>query len=571
MIKIHQLYALSLATIVALFIAVQPVDASIHGSVAALCQYGSSYADGCNTVGATTAGTISGQTLTVPSSPAPTGTFALGQNVVGAGIPPWTYIIACTTCGGGADTYTISNSATVSSGETITASSVAPVANALTTQQANFFNGYANIQNSISVTYYRLGGAASPNNHAPYHNVVGADYPAGPTPIPNLSAYHLTPLGLKDPFDPYNWVLDNAASIAAGGAAVIPLDNAGGSITNEGCSLQNASGLWKLLCSQSGAQFGGPIVFNYYDFSNVCSSASNSYTTGWAGFCAENTSFAPNQCAIFNVNTNVSGVGVVITNSVFKAIASTCNSSSVGLASQSSVNVTEFIFNNNICFGNYTVYTNQPGCAGSANMKGPVIVEYNFFNDIQARALQVASIKSVSNINGATIVQYNYLNGLIGSSGLHGELLEGGGDTTAILTESFNNVYLPFIANSAITSLLYLSAGAATNFAAVNANYNTLINQYQTPAGFGGMGSAVIELSYGTYANTNLSNNFIDPSGTTPANAAACIVATSSPTFTNEVIFGSNTSVDYTDNMLNGHAVGNGVNWTGVVNATSGC
>ena len=61
-----------------------------------------------------TASSISGTTLTVGGTV--TGTFAVGDRLFGAGVEPNTFITALGTGTGGAGTYTISNSQTVSSG-----------------------------------------------------------------------------------------------------------------------------------------------------------------------------------------------------------------------------------------------------------------------------------------------------------------------------------------------------------------------------------------------------------------------------------------------------------------------
>jgi len=78
------------------------------------------YADGPaldpspGTVKATGMVTISGNTMTVPSSPPPTGAWAVGLRVTGGAIAVGTYITSLGTGSGGAGTYTVSISQTIS-------------------------------------------------------------------------------------------------------------------------------------------------------------------------------------------------------------------------------------------------------------------------------------------------------------------------------------------------------------------------------------------------------------------------------------------------------------------------
>lgn len=71
-------------------------------------------------------GSISGTTLTIAASPAPTGALYIGAVIVGTGVTVGTTITAFGTGTGGAGTYTVSASQTVAS-TTITSDVVVTV------------------------------------------------------------------------------------------------------------------------------------------------------------------------------------------------------------------------------------------------------------------------------------------------------------------------------------------------------------------------------------------------------------------------------------------------------------
>jgi len=80
---------------------------------------------------ATYTGGISGTTLTVVSSPAPVGKVFVGQRISGTGVTAGTQITALGTGTGGAGTYTVNTSQTVSNGTTITGVGAATTVTAL--------------------------------------------------------------------------------------------------------------------------------------------------------------------------------------------------------------------------------------------------------------------------------------------------------------------------------------------------------------------------------------------------------------------------------------------------------
>jgi hypothetical protein len=85
---------------------------------------------------------ISGTTMTVASSPAPTGTIAVGQTVNGTDVTANTTITALGTGTGGAGTYTVNNSQTVSS-SALTSSRVGYIRYNSTNSQFEGYNGTA--------------------------------------------------------------------------------------------------------------------------------------------------------------------------------------------------------------------------------------------------------------------------------------------------------------------------------------------------------------------------------------------------------------------------------------------
>lgn len=181
-LRFHQIYLLVLLCASALFIAMQPVSASMHGSLVA-CPKGSNLGDGCNDVAVITNATISGTTLTIGGSVSGAN-VAPGMILTGASISLDTVILS-----GSGSSWTLSTSNTVASGETMTASAVAPPANAATTQHSDFFSGYANQTAGKS---FNAGAVAAINWNPP-----GIDYATGPRFVPTKDPANIG----SDPLD----------------------------------------------------------------------------------------------------------------------------------------------------------------------------------------------------------------------------------------------------------------------------------------------------------------------------------------------------------------------------------
>jgi hypothetical protein len=193
--RAHQAYALLLSCLLALFIAVRQPQAAFHGSVP-LCPKGTSVLDGCNSAGSSTLSTISGTTLTLGGTV--TGLWGPGELLTGAGVTAYSYILEVIsgTPGTVGSTYLLSESSTISSGETITASAVAPPAGAPQTdaigtfsptlQYPNFWNPACSSQTPSSPTdgcaiqTNQTYDATALNLLETQQNWAGVDYPVGP-------------------------------------------------------------------------------------------------------------------------------------------------------------------------------------------------------------------------------------------------------------------------------------------------------------------------------------------------------------------------------------------------------
>ncbi len=165
--------------------------------------------------------------------------------------------------------------------------------------------------------------------------------------------------------------------------------------------------------------------------------------------------------------------------------------------------------------------------------------EYNTCFNVFARCSEMQTS------NGLKTIAHNYLEYLsYPGAALHGEFDQSGADTScwAVGIQSYNTVLQPAsAATGSVTSLLYLSSGAkGPCWASYMVANNTTVVQ--------GQASVAIEISYNTFTNVTLQNNYIAAIKTVPG---GCIYdPDNSAVFTNAPVFKGNV------NMVSGNTIG---------------
>jgi len=131
-------------------------------------------------------GTISGTTLTVSSVAYDSGGIAVGQAILGAGVPAGTAITAFGTGTGGTGTYTLSASASVGTAETMTGANTAYIG--LATSVPSVSNSNSLVIDSWSYTVNPPPSAPSQSTYTT-QSYMGGHYTSAPTFSPAAGAY----------------------------------------------------------------------------------------------------------------------------------------------------------------------------------------------------------------------------------------------------------------------------------------------------------------------------------------------------------------------------------------------